>query len=161
MSQTTYTNILESNNYKTPIICQAAANVMYHKEIFWNNCSYKSLYMYSALQGNTKIYCINEIVVFGEAKFNVNVTPDLLYFSIWGVYSKTYQNITYGRWKQQKHFCTSSRRLVWWNVTHSTKISAVRHALKAKGKQYWMSLVHYVFFFAGYLKKINYALILI
>ena len=31
--------------------------------------------------------------------------------------------------------CTSSRRLVWWNVIHPTKISVVLLALKAKGQK--------------------------
>ena len=36
--------------------------------------------------------------------------------------------------KTAKTVCTSSRRLVRWNVIHSTKISAVLLALKAKGQ---------------------------
>ena len=74
--------------------------------------------------------------------FNVNVRPDLLYFSIWGVYSKTYQKHNLWPVKTAKTLCKSSRRLVWWNVIHSTKISVVLLALKAKGQKYWMPLVY-------------------
>ena len=73
---------------------------------------------------------------FQAGDFNVNVRPDLLYFSIWGVHSKTYQNITI-TWpvKTAKSLYTSPRRLVWWNVIHNTKLSDVRLALKAKGQK--------------------------
>ena len=37
--------------------------------------------------------------------------------------------------KRAKTLCTSSRRLVWWNVIHSTNISVVLLALKAKGQK--------------------------
>ena len=37
--------------------------------------------------------------------------------------------------------CTSSKGLVWWKVIHSTKMSFVLLALKAKGQKYWMPLV--------------------
>ena len=40
--------------------------------------------------------------LFQAGNFIVNVKPDMLYISIWGVYLKTYQNITYGQWKQLK-----------------------------------------------------------
>ena len=73
--------------------------------------------------------------------FNVNVRPDLLYFSIWEVYSKPYQKHNLLPMKTAKTLCTSSRRLVWWNVIHSTKISVVFLALKANGQKYWMPLV--------------------
>ena len=36
--------------------------------------------------------------------------------------------------KTAKTLCTSSRRLIWWNVIHPTHISVVRLALKAKGQ---------------------------
>ena len=79
---------------------------------------------------------------FKAGNFNVNERPDLLYFSIWGVYSKTYQKHNLLPVKTDKTLCASSRRLVWWNVIHSTKIRVVLLALKAKGqKKYWMPLV--------------------
>ena len=36
------------------------------------------------------------------------------------VYSKRYQNVTYGRWIKAKILCTSSRRFVWWKVHCNT-----------------------------------------
>ena len=86
-------------------------------------------------------YFLSHKKLFQAGNFNVNVRPDLLYFSIWGVYSITYQKHNLWPVKTAKTLCTSSRRLVWWNVIHSTKMSVVLLALKAKGQKYWMPLV--------------------
>ena len=86
-------------------------------------------------------YFLSHKKLFKASNFNVNERPDLLYFSLWGVYSKTYQKYNLWPVKTVKTLCTSSRRLVWWNVIHSTKISVIRLALKAKGQKYWMPLV--------------------
>ena len=81
-------------------------------------------------------YCfLSHTKLFQAGNFNVNVRPDLLFFSIWGVYSKTYQKHNLWPMKTAKTLCTTSRRLVWWNVIHSTKISVVLLALKAKGQK--------------------------
>ena len=62
--------------------------------------------------------------LFQTSNCNVNVRPDLLYFSIWGAHLKTYQKQIMAM-KTAKTLCTSPRRLVWWNVIHTTKISVV------------------------------------
>ena len=43
--------------------------------------------------------------------------------------------------KTANTLCTSSKRLVWWNIIHTSKISVVLLALKVKGQKYWMPLV--------------------
>ena len=81
-------------------------------------------------------YCfLSHKRLFQAGNFNVNVRPDLMYFSIWGVYSKTYKKDNLWPMKTAKTLCTSLRRLVWWNVIHSTKISVVLLVLKAKGQK--------------------------
>ena len=92
----------------------------------------------------TSYYFPSHKKLFPAGYFNVNVKPDLLYFSIWGIYSKTYQKHNLWQVKTAKTLCTLSRRLVWWNVLHSTKISVVLHALKVKGQKYWMHLVFHL-----------------
>ena len=88
-------------------------------------------YTNNILRPVSSYYFLSHKKRFQAGICNVNVRPDLLYFSIWGIYSKHTKNITYGRWKQLK-FCASTR-LVWWNVIYSTKSSVVLLALKAKG----------------------------
>ena len=88
-------------------------------------------------------YCfLSHKKFFQAGNFNVNIRPDLLYFSIWGIYTTIYQNNNLWQAKTAKTLCTSLRILVSWNVILSTKISVVRLALKAKGQKYWMSLVN-------------------
>ena len=79
-------------------------------------------------------YFLSHKKLFQAGNFNVNVRQDLLYFSIWGIYSKTYQNHNLWQVETAKTLCISSRRLVWWNVIHSTKLSVVVLALKTKGQ---------------------------
>ena len=97
------------------------------------------------MQPLSSYYFLIHNKLFQADNFNVNVRSDLLYFSIWGVYSKTYQKHNVWPLKTAKTLCTLSRRLVWWNVLHSTKISAVFVSLKAKGQNYWMPLVYIAF----------------
>ena len=59
----------------------------------------------------------------------------MLYFSIWGVYSITYKIHNLWPVKTAETLWTSPRRLVWWNVIHSTKISDLLFALKVKGQK--------------------------
>ena len=98
-------------------------------------------YISSILHPASSYYFLSHKKLFQAGNFKVNVRPDLLYFSIWGVYSKTYQKHNLWSMKTAKTLFTSSRRLVWWNVIHSTKISVVLLALKGKGQNYWMPLV--------------------
>ena len=81
--------------------------------------------------------------IFQAGNFNVNKRTDLLYFSIWGVYSKTYQNITYGRWKQLK-LCTYHQRDLFdeCNAFYEDHCCISNLALKAKGQKFRMPLVH-------------------
>ena len=81
------------------------------------------------------IFNLSHKKLFQAGNINVDVRPDLLYFSIWRVYLKKYQKHNLWPMKTAKTLCTSSRRLVWWNVIHSTKISVVLLALKAKGQK--------------------------
>ena len=97
--------------------------------------SYHTAYINSILHHASSYYFLSHKKLFQAGNFNVNVRPDPLYFSIWGVYSKTYQKHNLWPIKTAKTLCTSSRRLVWWNVIHSTKISVVLLALKAKGQK--------------------------
>ena len=92
-------------------------------------------YINSILHLASSYYFLSHKKLFQAGNFNVNVRPDLLHFSMWGVYSKTYQKHNLWPMKTAKTLCTSSRRVVWWNVIHSTKISAVLLALKAKGQK--------------------------
>ena len=91
-------------------------------------------YINSILHTASSYYVLSHKKLFQAGNFNVNVRPDLLYFCIWGVYSKTYQKHNSWPMKTAKTLCTSSWRLVWWNVIHSTKISIVHLALKTKGQ---------------------------
>ena len=92
-------------------------------------------YINSILHPASSYYFLSHKKLFQAGNFNVNVRPDLLYFSIWGVYSKTYQKHNLKPMKTAKTLSTSSRRLVWWNVIHSTKISVVLLSLKVKGQK--------------------------
>ena len=94
-----------------------------------------SSYINSILHPASSYYFLSHKKLFQAGNFNVNVRPDLLYFSVWGVYSKTYQKHNLWPMKTAKTLCTSSRELVWWNVIHSTKISVVLLALKANGQK--------------------------
>ena len=53
--------------------------------------------------------------LFRADNFNVNIRPDLLYFSIWGVYSKRYRNRNLWPVKTAKTLWTSSRRFFLMN----------------------------------------------
>ena len=92
-------------------------------------------YINSILHHASSYYFLSHKKLFQAGNFNVNVRPELLYFSIWRLYSKSYQKHNLWPMKTAKNLCTSSRRLVYWNVIHSTKISVVLLALKAKGQK--------------------------
>ena len=71
---------------------------------------------------------------FQAGNFNANMRPDMMFFSIWGVYSKGYQKHHLCPVKTANTVFTSTRRLVWWNVILSMKISVVLLALTVKGQ---------------------------
>ena len=108
-------------------------NMTTNNETKFSSC--KIPYTNNILHPASSHYFRSHKKLFQAGNINVNVRPDLLYFRIWGVYSKTYQNIGYGRLKTAKTLCTSSRRLVWWNVIHYMKNSVVLPALKAEGQK--------------------------
>ena len=108
-------------------------NLTIYDETKFSSCH--TPYINSILHPASSYYFLSYKKLFQAGDFNVNVRPDLLYFSIWGVYSKTYQKHNLWPMKTAKTLCTSSRRLVWWNVIHFTKISVVLLALKAKGQK--------------------------
>ena len=108
-------------------------NLTIYDETKFSSCH--TPYINSILHPASSYYFLSHKKLFQAGNFNVNVRPYLLYFSIWGVYSKTYQKHNLWPMKTAKTLCTSSRRLVWWNAIHSTKISAVLLALKTKGQK--------------------------
>ena len=108
-------------------------NLTIHDETKFSSCHIP--YINSTLHPASSYRFLSHKKLFQAGNFNVNIRPDLLYFSIWGVYSKTYQKHNLWPMKTAKTLCTSSRRLVWWNVIHSTKISVVLLALKTKGQK--------------------------
>ena len=91
-------------------------------------------YINSILHPASSYYFLSHKNLFQAGNFNVNVRPDLLYFRLWGVLKNIPKHNLWPT-KTAKTLCTSSRRLVWWNVIHSTKISVVLLALKAKGQK--------------------------
>ena len=72
---------------------------------------------------------------FQAVSFNFNIRPDLLYFSIRGVYPKRYHNRNLRSVTTAKTLSTPSRRFVWWKVIHSTKINVVLLTLTVKGQK--------------------------
>ena len=110
-------------------------NLTIYDETKFSSCHTLYTYINSILHLASSYYFLSHKKLFQAGNFNVNVRPDLLYFSIWGVYSKTYQKHNLWPMETAKTLCTSSRRVVWWNVIHSTKISVVLLALKAKGQK--------------------------
>ena len=97
--------------------------------------SWHTPFINSILHPASSYYFLSHKKHFQAGNVNGIGRPDLPYFSIWGVYSKTYQKHNLWPVKTAKTWCTSSRRLVWWNVIHSTQISVVLLALKAKGQK--------------------------
>ena len=110
-------------------------NLSIYDETKFSSCH--TPYTNNILHPVSSYYFLSNKKLFQIGNFNVNERPDLLYFSIWGVYLKTYHNQTLWPVKTAKTLCIP----VWWNVIHSTKSSVVLLALKAKGQKYWMSLV--------------------
>ena len=108
-------------------------NLTIYDETKFSSCH--TAYINSILHPASSYYFLSHKKLFQTGNFNVNIRPDLLYFSIWRVYSKTYQKHNLWPMKTAKTLCITSRRLVWWNVIHSTKISVVLLALKAKGQK--------------------------
>ena len=82
-------------------------NLTIYDETKFSSC--QSPYINSILHPASSYYFLSHKKLFHAGNFNVNVRPDLLYFSIWGVYSKHTKNITYGRWKQLK-LCAHHQR---------------------------------------------------
>ena len=105
-------------------------NLTIYDETKLSSCH--TLYTNNILHPMSSYYFLSHNKLFQAGNFNVNVRPALLYFSIWGVYSKTYQKHNLWPVKIAQALCTSSSWLVWWNIIHSTKISVVFLALKAK-----------------------------
>ena len=93
-------------------------NLTIYDETKFSRCH--TSYINSILHPACSYYFLSHKKLFQAGNFNVNVRPDLLYFSIWGVYSKTYQIHNLWPMKTAKTLCISSRRLVWCNVMHST-----------------------------------------
>ena len=108
-------------------------NMTIYDETKFSSCP--TPYINSILHPASSYYFLSHKKLFQAGNFNVNLRPDLLYFSIWGVYSKTYQKHDLWPMETAKTLFTSSRRPVWLNVIHSTKISVVLLGLKAKGQK--------------------------
>ena len=117
-------------------------NLTIYDETKFSSCH--TPYINSILHPATSYYFLSHEKLFQADNSNVNVRPDLLYFSILHPATSYYflrgilKNIPKHKlWtmKTAKTLCTSSRRLAWWNVIHSTEISVVLLALKAKGQK--------------------------
>ena len=108
-------------------------NLTIYDETKFSSCHIP--YTNNILHPVSSYYFLSHKKLFQAGNFNVNVRADMLYFSICGVYSKIYKKHKLWPVKTAKTLCTSSWRLIWWNVIHSTKISLVPLDLKAKGQK--------------------------
>ena len=66
-------------------------NLTIYDETKFSSCH--TPYINSILHPASSYYFLSHKKLFQASNFNVNVRRDLLYFSIWGVYSKTYQKL--------------------------------------------------------------------
>ena len=78
-------------------------NLTIYDETKFSSCH--TPYINSILHPASSYYFLNHKKLFQAGNFNVNVRPELLYFSIWGVYSKTYQKHNLWPMKTAKTKC--------------------------------------------------------
>ena len=116
--------------------CRTAHNAILNVSTIFDKSKFSSCqipYTNNILHHMSSYYFLSHKKLLQAGNFNVNVRPDLLYFSIWGIYSNIPKHNLW-QVKIAKSLCTSLRRLVWWNAIHSTKISVVLLDLKSKGQ---------------------------
>ena len=92
-------------------------------------------YTYDIFHPVISYYFLSHMKLFQAGNFNVNVRPDLLYFSIWGVYLKNVQKHNLWPVKTAKTLFTSSKRLIWGNVIHFYEDQCCASCFKSEGKK--------------------------